>query len=110
VAEFRVAQGWHEHVAKAGTKLLDEKIGPQILSDMQAGCPVDTGRLVASLDYGLTDDSTVRIGSKDVDYSVYVNEGHRIVYRGRDGRKHDTGRVQPPQDFMRPALYRQRGE
>jgi len=107
--EWREEQGWRGHIAAAGRDMLDNHIGPAILADMQLGCPVDTGTLLASLDKAMVDDTTLRVGSKDVDYAVYVVEGHRIVYRNRDGEKVDTGRIQPGQDFMRPALYRRRG-
>lgn len=108
MAEVHVEEGWHEHVTAACRELLDAKLGPAILTDMQAGCPVDTGTLLGSLDKELVDDSTLRVGSRDVKYSVYVNEGHRIAYRGQGGETVYTGGVVPPQDFMRPALYRER--
>lgn len=109
MAEVRAEQGWHEHVRAFGRDWLDNKIGAGILADMKAGCPVDTHKLVDSLDKEIVDDYTLRVGSTDVEYSTYVNEGHRIVYRDRNtGEKVDTGRIQPPQDFMRPALFRER--
>jgi hypothetical protein len=107
--EWHEEPGWRERIAAAGRDLLDDHIGPAILADMQLGCPVDTGTLLASLDKAMVDDTTLRVGSKDVDYAVYVVEGHRVAYRGKDGGTVYTGDVVPPQDFMRPALYRRRG-
>lgn len=107
--EVHDEEGWHEQVMAQARQWLDEKIGGGILADMKAGCPVDTGRLVTSLDKGMTDDTTLRVGSTDVDYSVYVNEGHRVAYRGADGNTVYTGEIVPAQDFMRPALFRKRG-
>ncbi len=107
--EWREEAGWQANIAAAGRDLLDNHIGPAILQDMQHGCPVDTGRLLASLDTEMVDDSTLHVGSQGVHYAVYVVEGHRVVYRNRDGDLVDTGRFVPGQDFMRPALYRQRG-
>jgi hypothetical protein len=108
VAEVHEEDGWHAKVMAQASQWLDEKIGGGILADMQAGCPVDTGDLLKSLDKGMTDDTTLRVGSRDVDYSVWVNEGHRVAYRGRDGNTVYTGAIVPPQDFMRPALFRKR--
>jgi hypothetical protein len=107
--EWREEPGWRDNIAAAGRDLLDNHIGPAILADMQHGCPIDTGKLLTSLDKAMVDDETLRVGSRDVDYTVFVVEGHRIVYRNRDGDLVDTGRIQPGQDFMRPALYRRRG-
>jgi hypothetical protein len=109
VAEVHDEDGWHARVMADARQWLDDKIGGGILADMKAGCPVDTSRLLNSLDKGMTDDTTLRVGSKDVDYSVYVVEGHRVAHRGKDGNTVYTGAVVPAQDFMRPALYRQRG-
>lgn len=108
MAEVHEEDGWHATVMAQASQWLDEKIGGAILADMKAGCPVDTSRLVNSLDKGMTDDTTLRVGSTDVDYSVWVNEGHRVAYRGQDGNTVYTGAVVPPQDFMRPALFRKR--
>lgn len=109
MAEVHEEDGWSAKVMADASRWLDEQIGGAILADMQAGCPVDTSDLLQSLDKGLTDDTTLRVGSRDVDYSVWVVEGHRVAYRGKDGNTVYTGAVVAPQDFMRAALYRQRG-
>jgi hypothetical protein len=100
--EFVEEPGWHERVMEFAHAAQD-KVARDVLADMKAIVPVDTGALRESLDLGRIDDTTVRVGSKDKDYSVYVEEGHRIVAWG-----HETGRFQPPQPYMRPALFRER--
>jgi hypothetical protein len=107
--EWHEEPGWHDNIVVLGRDLLDNHIGLAILADMQLGCPVDTGTLLASLDKEMVDNTTLRVGSRDVDYAPYVVDGHRIVFRDREGELHDTGRIQSGQDFMRPALFRQRG-
>lgn len=108
--EWREEEGWHDNIVALGSDLLDNHIGPAILTDMVLGVPVDTGDLRASLDKGLVAPDLLRVGSKDVDYAAAVEEGHRIVYKDRTtGEIVDTGRIQPPQPFMKPALYKKRG-
>lgn len=100
--------GWHDTVMTIAHDKHDD-VSRGVLRDMQAGCPVDTGALLASLDWGRTDDATTRVGSRDKDYSVYVEEGHEVVYRDRTtGMKVRTGRFVEPQPYMRPALFRER--
>ncbi len=105
--EVHVEEGWHEHVTAAGREAL-ERIASAILVDAKAACPIDTGVLVASLDKEIVDDTTARVGSKDVKYSTYVEEGHRIFAEIAPEVWGDTGKVQPPQPYLRPALYRER--
>jgi hypothetical protein len=45
----------------------------------------------------------LRVGS-NLHYAAPVEEGHRIVAWG-----HETGKFQPPQPYLKPALYRRRG-
>lgn len=92
MAEVRAEDGWHEHVVAAGRGLL-ERVSAEILADADALVPVDTGRLRQSLDREVVGD-TARIGSVDVEYSIYVEEGTRHM---------------AAQPYLRPALYRQRG-
>jgi len=93
--------GWERQIDGDVTDLL-ELFGGQIEADAKAGCPVDTGQLRASIEHEV-DSDTLRVGS-NVEYAGYVEEGHRIVAWG-----HDTGRYAPPQPYLKPALYRQRG-
>jgi len=73
----------------------------------EAIAPVDTGALRQSIDVEVQGD-TGRIGS-NLHYAGYVEEGHRVAYRGSDGETHYTGDVVPPQPFLRPALYGEGG-
>ena len=93
--------GWEEHLAAPQAELL-EHLGVEIEADMRDGCPVRTGHLRDSIGHEV-DGDTVRVAAS-ASYAAYVVEGHRIVAWG-----HDTGRYEPPNDFMRPALYKPRG-
>lgn len=97
---------WPEHLAGELRRVLD-KVSDGVLRDAVTGAPVDTGHLKNSLRKHLVDSETAHIGT-DVEYGLYVEEGHRIAYRGRDGRKHFTGGVVPPAPYLKPALYRAR--
>jgi HK97 gp10 family phage protein len=83
-------QGWERELDSAQTSML-RRLGVDILGDMQAMAPVDTGRLRDSL-HADVDGDTLRIAS-DADYAAYVELGTRD---------------HAPQPFMRPALYRRR--
>jgi hypothetical protein len=107
MAQFVAEPGWHDHVMGIERDKQDQ-VSKDVLVDMRAGCPVDTGALLESLDEGRIDDTITRVGSRDLDYSVYVEEGHEIVYVDAAGRKVRTGRFVEPQPYMKPALYRER--
>lgn len=109
MGELRESPGWQTHVVAAKQDLMKTKLGPAILADMKGGCPVDTTRLVDSLDFEVIGDDLLRIGSRDVDYSAYVEEGHEIVYRAQSGELVHTGQYVEAQPYMKPALYRKRG-
>lgn len=120
--------GWRDRIHADVVELMG-RLGGEVLSDAEAGCPVsrdgsngnEPGHLRRSLRKA-QQDTTVRVGS-DVDYSLWVEEGHRIAYRewieidnpetgevvsGPYGNKVFTGGTVPPQPFLRPALYRER--
>lgn len=92
--------GWEQHLDAPQAELL-ERLGVEIEADAKVACPVRTGRLRESISHEV-DGDTLRVGS-DVPYAAFVEEGHRIVAWG-----HDTHRVEPPEPFLRPALYRKR--
>lgn len=98
--------GWRERIAADVRELLG-KITGEVLEDAKALCPVDTGHLRDSLSSEV-EGNTSRVGT-ELNYALYVEEGHRIAYRGADGEVHYTGGVVPPQPFLRPALFRRRG-
>lgn len=97
--------GWHDEIDVPVMKWF-EGIILDIGTDAEALAPVDTGALKQSIRAEREGD-TGYIGS-DLDYSVWVEEGHRVAYRGRDGEVHYTGGVVPPQPYLRPALLRAR--
>lgn len=97
--------GWHEEIDGPVGEWF-ERIILDIGTDAEAIAPVDTGALKQSIRADRQGDVGI-IGS-DLDYSVYVEEGHRVAYRGSDGEIHYTGEVVPPQPWLKPALYRAR--
>lgn len=108
--------GWREQIAADVRDLLDRLSGT-VLDNARQGCPVSPtgsngnapGHLRDSLRRGV-EGTTARIGS-DLNYSLYVEEGHRVAYR--DQSTHQivyTGNVVPPQPYLRPALYALEGE
>lgn len=105
MAEYREEPGWKERI-NADVQAMFGKLVGEIRDDAEAGAPVDTGNLRASVDSEINGD-TARIGS-NLNYALYVEEGHRVAYRGADGEVHFTGEVVPPQPYLRPALYRKR--
>lgn len=106
MAEFVEEPGWREHIAADVREMFAKLVG-EIRTDAKAMAPVDTGHLRDSIDSEIRGE-TARIGT-DLNYALYVEEGHRIAYKGVDGETHFTGGVVPPQPFLRPALYRKRG-
>lgn len=105
MAEYVSEPSWRDHVAELRRHILD-KVSQGILEDAVVACPVRTGHLKSSLRREVGE-ASAQIGT-DVDYGGYVEMGHRVAYRGRDGQKHFTGTVVPPQPYLRPALYRTR--
>jgi phage gpG-like protein len=93
--------GWEAHLAGDVPALL-ERLGEAIEADAKAAAPVLTGHLRDSIGHEV-DGDTLRVGS-NLHYAAPVEEGHRIVAWG-----HETGKLQPPQPYLRPALYRRRG-
>jgi HK97 gp10 family phage protein len=88
---FEIDRAWQQHLEPQENAAL-EKLGDQILPDMQRHVPVRTGRLRASLDAEVQN-GVLRVGSRDVDYSTDVELGTS---------------THPAEPYMRPALYRQR--
>lgn len=93
--------GWEAHLDGDIPELL-ERLGVAIEADAKAAAPVLTGHLRESIEHEV-DGDTLRVGS-NLEYAAPVEEGHRIVAWG-----HETGKFQPPQPYLRPALYRRRG-
>lgn len=87
----RIDPQWQQNMLTLGDALL-QYIGALQLDDAKRLVPVRTGRLKASLDAEV-DTHVLRVGSRDVDYSVHVELG--------------TSRM-TAQPYLRPALYQQR--
>lgn len=101
--------GMDEHVRAATANWLDSKLGPDIADDARRYCPERTGDLKASIEHHLDGDDLIvsATGSEERTYAAYVELGHRVYHpsTGEVGPE-----VVPPQPFLRPALYQQRGE
>lgn len=78
------------------------KLGAVIAADAARYAPKRTGELAGSI-HPVVEGTTVRIVAS-APYAAYVEEGHRIVAWG-----HNTGKIEPPEPFLRPALYQERG-
>ena len=102
MTRIEIDPDWERHLDVPTAEML-ERLGVEIEADAKATCPVRTGRLRESIHHSVDGDE-VQIGS-DLDYAGYVEEGHRIVAWG-----HETGRFEPPEPFLRPALYKPRGD
>jgi len=131
-ADLVMEPGWEEHLRAAELEFLEGRLGPDILADMQRAVPIDTGRLLGSLDFQVVDEGglELQIGSfpdaeGDVEYAAAVELGfhgpelvsEHVVHRGfKDGdqaagyvvREHIRNANTPEQPYQRPALYRTR--
>lgn len=129
VVRVEMSPSWRADLSAAETALLAEKLGPAILDDAQRGCPVDTGRLKASLDLRVHegDPPYLTVGSYPddegpVEYAAAVEMGfhgieqvreyvnHNFMGSGREVliRAHERHANTPEQPYLRPALYRVR--
>ncbi|MEC3974739.1 HK97 gp10 family phage protein [Amycolatopsis sp. H20-H5] len=106
MADYVEEPGWRERIA-ADVRELFGRLTGEVREDARALAPVDTGHLRESVDSEINGD-TARIGS-DLNYALYVEEGHRVAFRNAAGETEFTGEVVSPQPFLRPALYRKRG-
>jgi hypothetical protein len=113
MTDYDADPDWRTHIADAKKKLID-RASRDVLDDVLRGCPVSAdgsngnppGYLRDHQRRAIQGDSA-RVGS-DVDYSVWVDGGHRVAYRGADGETVYTGSVVPPQPFLESAAYRKR--
>jgi hypothetical protein len=97
--------GWESNVGASTDALFRDHLGPAIRDDAKRYAPKLSGALAGSIEDHVEDHTLVvsATGSDERDYALYVESGHRIVAWGNK-----TGRVQPPQPFLRPALYQER--
>lgn len=96
-------------------------LGAAISADAKQGCPKDTGALASSIEFEVNG-RTLRVGS-NLSYAAAVefgSRGHMIYGRPRlrffwdrlDGWatfRHVNHPGTPAQPYLRPALFRQRG-
>jgi hypothetical protein len=114
----RIDPSARAHVDAAIGRWLD-LLGAQILADARQFVPVDTGRLKESLDAEVRD-KVLRVGSRDVNYCLYVEYGtapHVITPRFKKalhwpGADHPVAKVNHPgtrpQPYLRVALFQRR--
>lgn len=129
-----ISGGWEAQVDTAVENLFEDKLGPDIADDARRYAPKRTGALAASIEHhlegadlivsasggGVDGDGNLYVSRRPgrggaphhVDeagrtYAAYVELGHRVYHPS-------TGivgpEVVPPQPFLRPALYQERGE
>ncbi|MEV8615689.1 HK97 gp10 family phage protein [Amycolatopsis sp. NPDC051373] len=104
--EYDPDSNWREQIAADVREWYSQLVG-EVREDARALAPVDTGHLRDSVDSEIRGE-TARIGT-ELNYGLYVEEGHRVGYAGPDGETIFTGEIVPPQPWLRPALYRKRG-
>ena len=86
----------------AGMEKLLNHLADSVADDAQRFAPVRTGHLKSTIVRGPVEGDSVKVHAFAY-YAAYVELGHRIVAWG-----HETGKFQPPQPYLRPALYRKR--
>ncbi len=110
MADYIPDPDWRGHLRERAEDLLD-RLSAKGLENAQRIVPVSAtgsdgnppGHLRDSLRRA-QEGLSARWGS-DVDYSAWVEDGHRIAYRGADGMVHYTGGVVAPEPYLRPSLY-----
>lgn len=111
MAQYVADPDWREQIAQDARDLLN-RLSDKGLDRALAACPVSRdgsngnppGHLRSSL-RRYVEGETARWGT-DLNYSVYVEEGHRVAYKDQaTGTTVFTGDVVAPQPFLRPSLY-----
>lgn len=103
---------WREQIRADAIALLS-RLSDRGLAKAQAACPVSRdgsngnppGHLRRSLRKAVNEGDLSASWGTDLNYSIYVEEGHRVAYAGPDGETVFTGDVVPPQPYLRPSLY-----
>jgi hypothetical protein len=110
MARVEMSDDWREHVLGDWAELAEQRLGPDIAEDARRYCPVDTGSLKESIESHLEGDDLIVSATGGADgrtYAVFVELGHRVYHPS-------TGITGPevvgPEPFLRPALYKSRGE
>ena len=103
--------GWQPRVDAAVEQFLEERLGPDIASDAKRYCPERTGALKDSIEHHIGAAGTLIVsatgGAGGRTYAAYVELGHRVFH---PSTRIVGPEVVPPEPFLRPALYQQRGE
>lgn len=127
MSRVEMADGWSQaldaQVGEGLTELFKTHLGPDILGDAQRFVPVDSGRLLKSLDAQVRDDGRLPVlevgsfpdGDGDVDYAAATELGFHgeesvraHTRNGRPVREHTRHANTPEQPYLRPALYQER--
>lgn len=94
---------WHVEIHATNRETLADAL-VQMHEIADRTVPVDTGHLKERL-YSYVDvDGTSGVLGDDADYALWVEDGHRVAWRGADGTVHYNGNVVPPQSFIRVAV------
>lgn len=105
MARVQMVAGWTVKLHGPVARLLETELGPAMVRDAQAACPVDTGKLKASIHQEMRADGM----------AVQIHADAKA--EGADGREEDytyAGYVElgtrhmAPQPYLRAALYRRR--
>jgi hypothetical protein len=127
MSRVEMAGGWSQVLdAEVGLglkELFKDHLGPEILGDAQRFVPVDTGRLLKSLDAQVRDDSRLPVlevgsfpdGEGEVAYAAATELGFHgeetVRAHTRNGhpvREHTRHANTPEQSYLRPSLYQER--
>lgn len=119
MARVEFVPGWEKRIDSAIHDFMGD-LADDVLMDMRANCPVDTGELLADLDSEVVG-KDARIGAATVPHAIYVEEGvspHVITPEAAGalfwpGAAHPVKKVHHlgffGSHFMRNALFRSRG-
>ncbi len=101
---------WEGPVMAAVEDLFQNRLGPDIADDARRYAPERTGALKESIEHHLEDGTLIVSATGGADgrtYAGYVELGHRVYHPS-------TGITGPevvhPEPFLRPALYKERGD
>lgn len=105
MARVRMVAGWSTALHGDIRDLLENHYGPGIVSDAQDACPVDTGKLKASIHQVMRDDGLAVQIHADAKAEDGVGREFDYTYAGyvEEGTRHNAA-----QPYLRPALWRQR--
>lgn len=104
---FEETSGWHDRIDETKLDVIG-RVSDAIANDVTFLAPKDTGAMAESVRNTVVDPNTAVI---EVDApALWVEDGHRVVYRNAQGQKVYTNTFVPPNPFMKIALYKDREE